>query len=61
MRTTNLDVAKLEKVSGGRGSFCGAVLHCDNCGYVGQCGASSGGGAMAINIYCTRCYSSMFY
>jgi len=43
LRTRPLDQGALRKVGGGRGTYCGNVIHCE-CGYVFAGDCSSGYG-----------------
>lgn len=63
LRTQALDTSALEKVSGGRGGFCGSQIHCD-CGYAwefygGSCPDETGMYVMDIWIWsCPNCGAS---
>ena len=65
LRTRALEVGALNKAGGGRGTYCGSQLHCDNCGctYDVMCavgGAIDGGynymfGGFQFAAYCPSC------
>jgi hypothetical protein len=62
LRAKSLDTTGLEKATGGRGSYCGGVIHCD-CGFKGDWYSFyidlSGAGCGSFNM-CPSCYADPY-
>ena len=49
LQATSLDTEQLRQASGGRGTLCGVLMHCDSCGYGWNADASGSYGAACPN------------